>query len=51
MLKYRKITDILLVTNTISVYRKKPISKVPTADTIPIYRYRRYINDIFDESN
>ena len=41
MLKYRKITDISLVTDTISIYRKKTISK---PDTIPIliYRYRRW---------
>jgi len=25
MIKYRKITEILLVTDTISIYRKKPI--------------------------
>jgi len=44
MIKYLKITDISLVTDTISIYRKETISKVP----IPIYRYRRYIDDIFD---
>ena len=27
--KYRKVTDISLVTDTISIYRKKPISTVP----------------------
>ena len=29
MIKYRQITDILLVTDMISICRKKPISKVP----------------------
>ena len=42
MIKYRKITDIVLVIDTISIYRKKPISNVPIR-----YRYRHIdIGDI-----
>jgi len=51
MLKYRKITGISLVTDMISIYRKKPISKVPIwcwywyIDIEDIYRrYFRYID-------
>jgi len=47
MIKYRKITVIALVADMISKYRKTDIQG---ADTIPIYPYRRYIDDIFDSS-
>jgi len=36
IIKYREITDISLVSDMISIYQTKPISKAPTRYTIPI---------------
>ena len=49
MTKYRKITDISVVTDTTSIYQKNRYLKCRYVP-IPIYRYRRYIDDIFDTS-
>jgi len=44
MTKYRKITDISFVTDTTSIYQKNRYLKCRYVP-IPIYRYRRYIDD------